>query len=197
MRSFLFFLLLCLPLQALQLQDENGQLKQSAREFLELLDIQSDLPIDQLAPLLQIKWLQTNKERWEMKGRFEEKRKQAFPLLQKIGCIDTVHAEKNHYKYALVLGAIGKTMLRRLDFLYETWQKGVRFDQIVLLTGQRDLNKKIESFPDGLTSETDLFVHLFTNHPLKGIAPMVVIDSPKQQLIDGSWRRPNTAKHNS
>lgn len=192
-RILLSLLLLTLPLQALQLQDDQGELKAPAKEFLELFGIDSQLPIESLVPLLQEKWLQANKERWEMKGRFEEKREAALPLLQKIGCIETVHAQGPHYTYALVLGAIGKTMKRRLDFLYEEWQRGVRFDQIVLLTGQRDLDPKRETYPAHLLSETDLFVHLYQEHPLKGIVPMVVIDSPKEELKNGSWRRPNTA----
>jgi len=195
MRKLIFFLLFSLSLHALQLKDRSGDLKKSAKEFLELFDIPSDLPINQLVSLLKEQWWQVNKERWEMQQQFEveEKKDQAFPLLKDLGCIETIKAQKMHYNYALVLGAVGKTMQRRLDFLYEEWKRGVRFDQIVLLTGQRDLNPELESYEKGLKSETDLFVYLFNHHPLKNTAPVIVIDSPKEKLLNGNLRRPNTA----
>lgn len=190
---FFLFFFFAYQLQALTLKDETGHLKQPAQKLLQLFDIPSDLPFYELAPLLQQKWLQANKERWEFEQLFEDQREAAFPFLQELGFIETIHAEQKHYSYALVLGATGKTMQRRLDFLYEEWQRGVRFDQIVLLTGQRDLNPMVEAYPENLQSETELFIFLFDHHPLKWLAPMVVVDSPKQKLSSGEWRRPNTA----
>ncbi len=193
MRKILFFLLLSISLQALNLKDENGELIPPAKELLALLDVPSDLTLDQLIPYLKQNWLLPNKERWEMGPMFEEKRDLAFPLLKEIGCIHTVHAQKSHYDYALVLGAMEKAMQRRLDFLYEEWQRGIHFDEIVLLTGERDLDPERESFPEELKTETDLFIYLLERHPLKECAPFTVINSPKQKLINGQMRRPNTA----
>lgn len=188
MRKLLFFLLLCFSLHALSLTDK-GQLKPAAQELLALFDV----PVEEPLPYLWREWMQANKERWEMDLRFEEKREQAIPLLNELGCIGTIWAQKEHYTYALVLGATGSVMQRRLDFLYEEWQRGVRIDTIILLTGARDLDPKIENYPEGLRTETDLFVHLFNQHPLNGLAPHLVIDSPKQILENGTVRRPTTA----
>ena len=191
-KIFLFFLL-PLFLHALDLRDEQGHLTPPAKKFLELCDIPSHLEEDQILAFLQIHWMQAHKERWEMDENLEEKRDIALPILRELGCIDSIHAEKNFYDYALVLGSIGKTMKRRLDFLFEEWQRGVRFDQIILLSGQRDLDLKLETYPAGLQTETDLLIHLFENHPLHEIAPHIVIDSPKEKGITGILRRPNTA----
>ncbi|NGX40088.1 MAG: hypothetical protein KR126chlam1_01428 [Chlamydiae bacterium] len=188
----LFLLLLC-NLDALSLKEPTGELKQPATTLLELFDIPSTLTPKELVPYLKAHWLQKGKERWEMEKRCEEKGKAALPLLRALGCINSIHAEKKNYQYALVLGAMGKTMQRRLDFLYKEWKRGVRFDQIVLLTGERDLDPTREKFPEGLKSETDLFLHLFDRHPLKKIAPYTLINSPKQIQKDGSLRRPTTA----
>lgn len=193
MKKLLFLLLIPFSLQALSLKDDSGALSPPAKEFLALFDIDGNQPIPQLILTLKRSWVQEKKERWEMDPRCEEKRALALPILQKLGCIDSIYAGKKHYDYALVLGALGKTMERRLDFLYQEWQKGVRFDQIYLLTGARQLDPQRESYPAGLTYETDLFIHLFKNHPLSKIAPMKVIDSPEQTLPDGTVRRPDTA----
>lgn len=192
-RILSLLLLLSLSLHALELTDNSGELKKSVKELAALFDISPNLPVDQLLPLLQKHWLQVNKERWEMEKRFEDKKAQALPLLEEIGCVKTVRASKKEYTHALVLGAIGKTMQRRLDFLYEEWQRGVRFKEIFLLSGQRDLDPKMETIPEGVKTETELFVYLYNHHPLKNCGlPMRVVDSPKEALPDGTVRRPNT-----
>ena len=50
-----------------------------------------------------------------------------------------------------------------------------------------------EIYPEELKTETDLFIHLFENHPLKGVAPVKVVDSPKYRRVDGTLCRPDTA----
>ena len=50
----------------------------------------------------------------------------------------------------------------------------------------------METFPDGIKTETELFIYLFEKHPLYGITPHLVIDAPKQILVDGTIRRLNT-----
>lgn len=192
MRKILFFLLLSFGLHALSLKSENGELKPALKELLALFDVPKDLSDGELTLYLQQHWLQPNKERWEMDKRHEDKRDQVFPLLKELQCINTVRAQESRYDYALVLGATGKAMQRRLDFLYEEWQRGVRFDKIILLTGARDLDPKIENFPEGLKTETDLFLHLYTLHPIYGLVPYEVIDAPKRILDDGTLGRPIT-----
>jgi len=189
LKLFVSLFFFCFSLQALELDTESVE----AQELFTLFSVDPDLPTSELLPILQRDWLQLHKERWQMDARFEEKRKEALPLLQRLQFIETVQAKKEHYDYALVLGSLGKTMKRRLDFLYEEWQRGVRFDQVFLLTGQRDLDPAREEVPPGCASETDLFVYLFERHPLKELAPMHVVDSPKQLLPSGKIRRPNTA----
>lgn len=180
MRKILFFLLFSFSLHALSLT-ENGQLKPAAQKLLALFEIDD--------PSV---WIQAGKERWEMDRSFEDKRDQAMPLLTELQCVEEIRSAKEHYDYALVLGATGPVMQSRLDFLYEEWQRGIRFAQIVLLTGDRDLDPRIETIPDRVKNETELLLYLFNQHPLKNLVPTVVIDSPKQILEDGTIRRPTT-----
>jgi len=179
MHKYIFFLLfLFTPLFSISLYDDERNLKPEAVEFIELFG--------EDAFTLQ------GKERWLLDPIYEEKLNEALPILKRLGCIDSIHAKKNYYQYALVLGSLKRHMQMRLDFLYEEWKRGVRFDEIVLLTGQRELNPERELYPEGLRTETDLFVYLFENHPLKQIAPFKVIDSPKYRQADGTLRRPDT-----
>lgn len=192
MRKLLFFLLFSLNLHALFLLEKPGELKEEVQAFVALFNV-PDFPIDDLVSYVQQHWLQKNKERWEMKNAWEEKWEKALPLLEKIGCINTIHASGKKYTYALVLGATGRVMQNRLDTLYEEWKRGVRFQQIVLLAGDRDLDPSRETFPENLRTETDLLAYLFEKHPLKDLASHILICAPKKQLEDGTWRRPSTA----
>lgn len=191
MRKILFFILISFSVYALQLTEE-GRLVPAAQELVSLMEVPQDLTLNELTSYLLKEWMQGGKERWEMDRRFEDKREQALPLLEQLGCIGAIWPQEDHYSYALVLGATGAIMQSRLDFLYEQWQRGVRFDQIVLLTGARELDPRIEKIPEGVQTETELFVYLFDRHPLKGLSPHVVIDAPKQILEDGTIRRPTT-----
>lgn len=192
MRKVLFFLLLCIGLHALNLT-ENGELKPEAKELLSIFEIPHEQPMQEISTLLQQQWLQANKDCWEMENRFEDKKDQVLPLLQQLNFIDSFEATKENYDYALVLGATARVMQRRLDFLYEQWQKGVRFKEVVLLTGARDLDPNIEIYPEGFKTEAELLVYLFDLHPLKKCVPSTLINAPKQMLENGVLRRPTTA----
>ncbi len=192
MRKFLFFLFLPFFLQALSLKDAQGDLLPAARELLTLMDV-PDIPQDELISYLKEHWMQSKKERWEMDIRSEEKKELALPLLRELGCIETLNATEQAYDYALVLGATGPVMQMRLDFLYTQHQNGVRFSQIVLLSGDRKLSPKRDGEYEDLENETQLLCHLFANHPLSKLVPHSVIDSKQQLLDDGTMRRPTTA----
>lgn len=172
MRKILFFLLISFSLCAYQLID-----KPAAQELLALFDVPKDLSIEELIAYLEGEWLQWDKERWEMDSRFEEKKAAALTLLQELDWIDPIQAKERHYDYALILGSTGKAMQAELDFLYEEWKRGVRFDQIVLLSGARDLDPSIETAPPGINTEAELLLYLFNQSLLKDIAPCTWINS--------------------
>lgn len=193
MLKIVFILFFPFILHALSLRNEKGELRERAKKLLHLCEVPQDLPENEILPYLQKHWLQAQKERWEMEEKFEEKKNAAFPILRDLGCIDSLCAQEKEFDYALILGALGQTMQKRLDFLVEEWKKGVRFKQIILLTGQRELNPDRENFPVGISTETELLLHLFKNSPLYGKVPHVVIDAPQEKLKNGTYRRPNTA----
>ena len=181
-------------LQAVSLLDDRDQIRPEVQWFLDYCDVPRYETLDQVNGYLQEHWLQLNKERWELQPHQELDGQQLLPFLQKVGCIDPITAQKNVYDYALVLGATGAIMQERLDFLWQEYQRGVRFHQVVLLTGQRDLDESVEIFPENCATETDLLVYLFEKSPLCGKIPCLLIDSPKIPIGEGILRRPNTAK---
>lgn len=189
------FLLLLLPfaLHAISLHNDQGKLVEPAKQFLSLCGVPKDISDEETLAYLQGNWIQTEKERWEMKEKCEEKRDSALPILRELGCIDPIHAKEGEYDYALVLGALEKSIQQRLNFLHEEWKRGIRFKQVILLTGQRELNPERENFPTGISTETELLVHLFKNSPLHSLVLYVVIDAPQEKQKDGTFKRPNTA----
>lgn len=192
-KLFLIFFFLPFFLHALCLHDSQGNLIQPAKKFLTLCEVPKELEGEAILEYLQANWIQAEKERWQMQGKCEEKRERAIPILRELGCIDSIRAKEKEYDYALVLGSLENTMQKRLDFLYQEWKRGVRFKQIVLLTGQRELNPDKENFPPKISTETELFIHLFKNSPLANLVPFVVIDAPQEKRKDGTYNRPNTA----
>jgi len=87
-------------------------------------------------------------ERWELtpvKASFEKKSKIIHQLKQ-LGFITQINPSLSHYDYALVLGGTVPSMLSRLSFLIKQWQQGIRFNQIVFLTGERPLSDQADKF---------------------------------------------------
>lgn len=189
-------ILIMLPfcLQAVSLLDDRDQIKPEVQRFLDHCNVPRYETLDQLNHYLQEHWLQLNKERWQFEPRMQNLDEALWGLLQDIGCIDAIQSEQETYDYALVLGATGPSMQQRVDFLCQEYERGVRFGQVVLLSGQRDLDPNIERFPDTCTSETDLLVHLYTSSALCNRVPFHVVDSQKILIEENRYRRPNTAK---
>lgn len=198
MKRVIFFLicLFALRCEALTLLDENGNLIPPFAELLQLCELPTDCSLEELALILRAAWIQEGKERWQYEERFNDKKIKALPLLEAIGCLDAIHAQKFHYNYVLVLGALASRVEKRLNFLWEEWKRGVRFDAIFFLTGQRDIEKKMEILPIGITSETQMMIYLYRSHPLSEAArgvPLAIIDTSKQCDAHGLLKRPNTA----
>jgi hypothetical protein len=191
---FLLFCLCMTKCRALTLLNEEGQICKPFLELLKLCDIPTDGPLLATALLAKHAWIQEGKERWEYEERFSDKKEEATALLEQIGCFKAVYAKHKQYDYALVLGALMSRVEARLDFLWEQWQKGVRFSTLIFLTGERDITPALESLPPGIESETEMMMHLYQHHPLKAAAPdlpLLVVHTPKQKR-GGTLMRPNT-----
>ena len=145
-------------------------------------------------------------ERWELPPvKFsEEKQQRVYEALDTLGLLSAWEPQEKFYDYAILPGAVLPTIKTRLDWLLGRWQKGIRFRQLVVLTGQRPLVDRIDrvsevmpnlhpdQYPMHETEAARLLVHI-TPLP-KGMEKVekVFFDSPRIWQ-DNRWERPNTA----
>ena len=91
-----------------------------------------------------------DQERWQMTEVIlpEIKQTQVMEALDELGLISPWKPKKEHYDYAVLPGSTVPSMKARLDWLVQQWREGIRFNQLVVLTGQRPLTPGIDRFAD-------------------------------------------------
>jgi hypothetical protein len=143
------------------------------------------------------------KERWENQT-------QTLPdaedlrLFKELYLIQEIIPTQKSYDYAILFGGVLHDVRTRLAYLIGLWNKGISFNSLIILTGQRPLDQHIES--KGLLSHNVVNRQLPTTEPemikfvfeqtdipaeLKKL-PYIFVNAPIQQMQDGSFRRPNT-----
>ena len=132
----------------------------------------------------------------------------AINLLREIGLIDELIPSRKKFDYVLLLGATIPRMQQRLEHLARLWQSGVRYKQLVFLTGQRPLTPEIDKVDELIANtsghlatkdsspatESEAAVMLFQSTPLMPdmrAVPVIFMESPRQWL-QTYWQRPNT-----
>lgn len=150
-------------------------------------------PLEDLVTLIGAppeQWVQQGKERWEFEMLGEDQREEILPLLKRLGFIDAVDAAEKEYDYAVVHGSLYPTIKKRIAHLALQYQHGVRFREIVLLTGQRLLEKtKLEKdLPFDTETEMVLYAWETADLPVEmRKLPLTVVDA---KMHNG--RRPTT-----
>lgn len=164
----------------------------------------------------QKKWLRpAGQERWENQTPLTCESDKLPPLFKNLALINEIKPVKQHYDYAVFLGATLNTVRYRLGHLIALWNSGVRFDSIIILAGKRQLDSTIESSESLLnntctklsfksdwqfngqlpTTETEMIRFVFdqTDTPTAWkTIPCIFVDAPMQPTENGSLRRPNT-----
>ncbi len=78
------------------------------------------------------------KERWEIENWPIENQKKLQSYLDNLGMRAALVPQKKQYEYAVILGATLPAMRARVAYLKKLWlEQGIRFNQLVFLTGQR------------------------------------------------------------
>lgn len=95
-------------------------------------------------------WAQQNLlrkgERWEEQpDRFEHLKAQLMPLLYDLGFVKATRPSFQTYQGALVHGATLTIVQLRLHYLVSLWKEGIRFPQLIFLTGERPLEPQQEN----------------------------------------------------
>ena len=134
--------------------------------------------LSQLTEMPPQTWIQSG-DRWTFQDIAEEKRSDILAVFEEMGWFEAKHASKKHYDYAVVLGALHASVQRRITHLINTYNRGVRFDAVVFLTGKRPLHPEKESSFRGM--ETDMMIEVWKAASLpKELRdlPLIVVDAP-------------------
>jgi hypothetical protein len=176
--------------------------------LLELFKVPHDGTLNTIVQLTQSgphKWLrEATKERWEIEELdFAGDQQKLVTLLERLGFINGIAASQKTYKYALVLGALASTMYSRLHYLVKEWERGVRFDTIIFLVGERPLNPDLENrelfgnpkiMPSTETEAAQLIWQQAQTEIPEQLAtlPVLFISAPMKRSADGTLKRPTT-----
>lgn len=193
MKKRLFFLAICCNslLFALPIQDHKID-PIALSELAEALNLS---PQEDLVAQTQKHWLRKpGQERWEMVELSSEKRAFVLDWATQQGFFNAWRPSKISYDKGLILGATTHRMQMRLNFLKQLWEEGVRFQEIVWLTGDRPLDPKVDGLTDRCQNESEA-AHIIwgeTDLPTEMRSlPVVFVAVPMKQ--EGkALRRPNT-----
>jgi hypothetical protein len=128
--------------------DKDQGLSKPIYKLMELLniDITGDIEID--LQKIKTSWERT-KERWDLKEIFQNEKDRALEIFDELNILNEVYPKLNKYDHVIIIGATIPSVRSRLSFLKEQSEKGIRFDSIVFLGGQRQLRaSEIESLYD-------------------------------------------------
>jgi hypothetical protein len=196
--------------------DEHYNPTQALLNILQATNIKHDGTLFNIFTETQKWWLRpSGQERWENQTVFTFNHNNVSQLFEDLALVHEIEPSNQHYNYVILLGATVESVRNRLAYLITLWNNGVRFDSIIILTGQRPLDPTIESpelllhnnsttFPckpnwqfNGQLprTETEMIKLVFDQADipteLKNI-PVYFIDTPMQLTENGALRRPNT-----
>lgn len=125
----------------------DGRSSETFNALLALAKVPHDSTLAGVNTALQAHWYQEGKLRAEIVEQMGHLRKDAWPLLGELGFVEAVLAPADEYTGVLFLGATLKSVQKRLAFLGQMWQGGVRFERFAILTSSRFLTEA-ENFAD-------------------------------------------------
>ncbi len=193
MKKYFLLLALCFSsfIAALPIQDHKID-PAALSDLASALDIAPDANI--IAETQRLWLRKAGQERWEMAELSSDQRLFVLDWAIAQGLFSSWKPGCKAYDKALILGATTSRMQMRLDYLKQLWDEGIRFDQIVWLTGDRPLDQRVDGLTDRCKSESEAAYVIWeeTNLPeeMKRL-PVVFIAVPMQKegLIA---KRPNT-----
>lgn len=151
-KQLLFLPLLLINLAfAAPIQDRCIDLK-SLLELTQALDI----PIEtDIIAETQKHWLRKHgQERWELEELSPDQKEIVIDWAEKECIFDSWRPAWTNYNKAIILGATTCRMQMRLEYLKELWALGVRFDEVIWLTGERELDSRVDALTDRCQTES-------------------------------------------
>lgn len=155
------------------------------------------IPVD--ADLLletQKRWLRPiGQDRWEVAELSTQTREIVIEWAKEQGMFAPWYPILQKYDKAVILGSSTISMKERLNYLAMLWEQGIRFKEVVWLTGDRPLDPQIDDLARRCDTESES-AHILWQESLlpQGLRnlPVSFLSTPMQNK-DGLLRRPNTA----
>lgn len=195
--------------------DENNHPTPSLLQLFNAMHITHDNTLETILAHTK-KWLRpSGQERWENQKTFSYTYDELSRIFTKLCLVQKINPSYQEYTYSLLFGGCLSDVRNRLYHLIQAWQMGIRFATIVVLTGKRLLDERIENANTMIhvpcatlswkknwhhvgqvpTTETEMIKLIFdqTETPKEWeTMPISFVDTPTQHAEDGTVRRPNT-----
>jgi len=193
MKKWLFLLTVCCNCLVFGLPIQDRKIDPAALSKLATaLKIPSDAD---LIEETQKQWLRKpGQERWEIAELSPDQRLFVLNWAKKQGLFDAWRPLYSVYDKALILGATTSCMQMRLDFLKQLYNEGIRFKEIVWLTGDRPLDKRVDGLTDRCKNESEAAHILWeeTDLPIEMRKIAVTFIAVPMKQEGSSLKRPNT-----
>jgi hypothetical protein len=193
MKKYLMSLMLCLCslICANPIQDH----KIDAGALSELALTLGIHPDKNIIDETQKRWLRKpGQERWELNEINSNQRVFVLNWAKENGLFADWKPSCQVYDKALILGATTSRMQMRLEHLKQLWIQGVRFEQIVWLTGERPLDERVDALTKRCNNESEAARILWDEADLpEGMRNLSVVFVAVPMKAEGlSLKRPNT-----
>src|SRR5690606_17150403 len=117
--------------------DNAGKPTSALLEVLRITGVDHDGTLLGIRNSTQSTWYQSGKIRASIGEEHGDLKTALMPFFMKLGLINEVLASNREYNNVLLLGATLLAVRKRLAFLMKEWDRGVRFQQVVLLGSSR------------------------------------------------------------
>jgi len=193
------WIFICGLLLTQHLFSQQFNVSQELVELLQITGVQCERTLPKIVEATQKAWLRpSGKERWEVEEQYDAaQQRQIVEICKRMGLLAEIRPKKAHYRYCCIFGAALPTIEKRLEFAAKLSQEGIVFQELVFLTGDRDLDERIDRVSFLVTlpkNETEGMVALYESMLLPAIfksVPMNIVNTPKRSTQMG-WLRPNT-----
>lgn len=194
MKKYLILLIFCLNNLTFGDPIKNYQIEPTALvELVSTLGLAADQDILEQT---QKHWLRKpGHELWELEELSAHQRSFVLDWARKNQLFADWKPACQSYDKALIFGATTVAMERRLAYLIQLWKEGIRFNEIVWLTGKRPLDPRVDGLVDRCQDESEAARVLWDEVDLPTDMrklPVVYIDVP-MIAVGNSFKRPNTA----
>jgi hypothetical protein len=181
----------------------EGNPSEALKVFCDKFDIKHDGTFKDIVDKVRDAWKKLEGDLGNF-NKYESEKENLRSLFEQLGLVNSIdQVSLKKYKYAIVPGGFIGAMCSRINYLKKFWEEGVRFEKIIILTGQRDFVTDDYSMPSNVKCEKN-DLHKTESEAIKFVfdkidlpadmkeLPVTFVDTPKQKMKDGSLRQPFT-----